>query len=189
MSPQHRDRSEQVLRYVRHALPASEAAALEAHLAECAHCRQDVEAIRLAIATVGDQPADVLRPSASLWERLTRRVAAEAGQAPLSATGPDGGEPQWEDVGSGITVALLATDRETDRVSMLVRLAPGADYPPHRHAGVEEVYMLDGVLIVDDRKLYPGDYLRSEPDTEDHRVWSETGCTCVLITSARDQLR
>jgi anti-sigma factor ChrR (cupin superfamily) len=72
---------------------------------------------------------------------------------------------------------------------MLVRLAPGADYPPHRHAGVEEVYMLDGVLIVDDKKLYPGDYLRSEPDTEDHRVWSETGCTCVLITSARDQLR
>jgi hypothetical protein len=25
--------------------------------------------------------------------------------------------------------------------------------------------------------------------TVDNRVWSETGCTCVLIASTRDQLR
>jgi hypothetical protein len=49
--------------------------------------------------------------------------------------------------------------------------------------------MLDGVLIVDDKRLYPGDFLRSEPGTEDRRVWSETGCTCVLLTSTRDLLR
>ena len=48
---------------------------------------------------------------------------------------------------------------------MLVRLAPGAEYPPHTHAGVEELHMLQGELIVDDKKLYPGDYLRSEPGT------------------------
>jgi hypothetical protein len=42
--------------------------------------------------------------------------------------------------------------------------------------------------IVDDKKLYPGDYLRAEPGTADHRVWSETGCTCVLLTSTRDAL-
>jgi anti-sigma factor ChrR (cupin superfamily) len=71
---------------------------------------------------------------------------------------------------------------------MLVRLAPGAEYPPHTHAGVEEVYMLHGV-IVDEKKLYPGDYLRSEPGTTDHRVWTDTGCSCVLLTSFRDVLR
>jgi hypothetical protein len=48
--------------------------------------------------------------------------------------------------------------------------------------------MLGGVLIVDDKRLYPGDYLRSEQGTADHRVWTETGCTCVLITSTRDVL-
>jgi hypothetical protein len=26
------------------------------------------------------------------------------------------------------------------------------------------------------------------PGTGDKRVWSETGCTCVLITSTRDRL-
>lgn len=48
--------------------------------------------------------------------------------------------------------------------------------------------MLEGELMVDDKKLSAGDYLRSEPGTTDHRVWSETGCTGVLITSARDAL-
>jgi anti-sigma factor ChrR (cupin superfamily) len=74
-------------------------------------------------------------------------------------------------------------------VSMLVRLAPGAEYPPHVHAGVEELHLLDGELWIDERKLYPGDYQRAEPGTGDTRVWSETGCTCVLITSTRDLLR
>ena len=72
---------------------------------------------------------------------------------------------------------------------MLVRLAPGGVYPPHVHAGVEELHLLDGELWIDDRKLHPGDYNRGEPGTGDSRVWSETGCTCVLVTSLRDVLR
>jgi anti-sigma factor ChrR (cupin superfamily) len=71
---------------------------------------------------------------------------------------------------------------------MLVRLAPGVDNPPHTHAGVEELHLLHGQLWIDDRKLYPGDYNRAEPGTSDARVWSETGCTCVLVTSLRDRL-
>jgi hypothetical protein len=53
---------------------------------------------------------------------------------------------------------------------------------------VEELYLLDGELWIDHRKLYPGDYNRAEPGTSDMRVWSETGCTCVLITSTKDAL-
>ena len=75
------------------------------------------------------------------------------------------------------------------RVSLMVRLAPGASYPPHRHSGVEVLHLLDGELWIDDRKLLPGDFNRCEPGTSDQRVWSATGCTCVLITSARDELR
>ena len=97
-------------------------------------------------------------------------------------------EPEWDDVGPGISCKVLASDLETQQVSMLVRLAPGAAYPPHRHAGVEELHLLDGELWIDDRKLRAGDYYRAEPGTSDYKVWSETGCTCVLITSPRDTL-
>lgn len=61
--------------------------------------------------------------------------------------------------------------------------------PYHRHAGVEELYLLHGELMIDNKKLYPGDYNRAEAGTADQRVWSETGCTCVLLTSTRDVLR
>jgi anti-sigma factor ChrR (cupin superfamily) len=95
-------------------------------------------------------------------------------------------EPEWEVVAPGIECKLLAN--EPDRVSMLVRLAPNTEYPPHSHAGVEELHLLDGELWIDERKLHPGDYNRAEPGTADQRVWSETGCTCVLVTSPRDVL-
>jgi len=45
------------------------------------------------------------------------------------------------------------------------------------------------VLFIDGRKLVPGDYNYGAPGAVDHRVWSETGCTCVLITSTNDILR
>jgi anti-sigma factor ChrR (cupin superfamily) len=128
----------------------------------------------------------VLRPSASLRKRLAWRIAAETGGELLEPTPQVWAEPEWKEVAPGISCKLLATDTDRDRVSMLVRLAPGISYPPHTHAAVEELHLLYGELWIDDRKLYPGDYNRCEPGTGDKRVWTETGCTCVLITSVRD---
>src|SRR5207253_4864566 len=84
--------------------------------------------------------------------------------------------PEWEQVSPGIECKLLAADTERHRVSMLVRLAPGASYPAHIHAGIEELHLLAGELWIDDRKLVPGDYNYGAPGASDDRVWSETGC-------------
>jgi anti-sigma factor ChrR (cupin superfamily) len=72
---------------------------------------------------------------------------------------------------------------------MLVRLAPKATYPAHTHAGIEELHLLDGELWIDERKLCPGDYNYGAPGAGDDHVWSETGCTCLLVTSTKDILR
>lgn len=69
---------------------------------------------------------------------------------------------------------------------MLVKLAPGIAYPPHKHGGFELLYLLLEELCIDERKLYPGDYNPAEPGTYDKHVWSKTGCTCVLVTSSTD---
>jgi quercetin dioxygenase-like cupin family protein len=174
--------------YALQALPASEAAVVEARLAECVGCRQELEALRPIVDAFVSWPTNVLRPSTSLWEQLTRRIAAETGTEPLVPAPPRETGPEWKDVAPGISVKLLATDSERKSVTMLVRLEPNTDYPGHRHAGVEELHLLEGVLRVDEKTYYPGDYLRSEPGTVDHRVWSETGCTCVLMTSYDDVL-
>jgi anti-sigma factor ChrR (cupin superfamily) len=128
----------------------------------------------------------VLRPSASLWERLAQRIADETGGQPLLPSPQRWTEPEWMEAAPGISCKLLATDTAKNRVSMLVRLAPGTEYPPHRHTGLEELHLLHGELMIGDRKLYPGDYNRAEAGSADYRVWSETGCTCVLVTSYHD---
>jgi len=184
-----RDFLESLFLYALQVLPPSEISVVEAHLSACAECQQELETLRPIIGTFVSWPTDVLRPSASLWERLARRIGAETGQEPTVPAPERAAEPDWEEAAPGLTYKLLAADTENDRVTLLVRLAPGAHYPPHRHAGVEELYLLHGELMIEDRKLYPGDYNRAEPGTGDQRVWSETGCACVLLTSARDVLR
>lgn len=183
------DRMELVAGYVLDALPPSEAATLEAHAAECKACQQELERLRPIADSLVTWPTDVLRPSASLQDRLAQRIAAETGSAAVLPARREWKEPEWEEVTPGIFCKILATDTERDRVTMLVRLLPGVSYPSHTHAGVEELHLLDGELWIEDRLLHPGDYNYGEPGASDQRVYSETGCTCVLITSPSDILR
>jgi anti-sigma factor ChrR (cupin superfamily) len=192
MSTFHASRCEQsevTCAYAAQALAASEIAAAEAHIAACPDCQRELASLRPVLDRFVSWPTDVLRPPASLQARLAARIAEDTGKPPVPPPAPQWSEPEWEQVAPGIECKLLATDTTRHRVSMLVRLAPGASYPPHTHAGVEELHLLDGELWIDERKLFPGDYNYGAPGAGDNRVWSETGCTCVLVTSTKDTLR
>jgi anti-sigma factor ChrR (cupin superfamily) len=192
MSTSQRNRCEQseiTCAYALQVLPTSEVAAVEAHIAACPDCRRELESLRPVVDRFVSWPTDVLRPATSLQQRLALRIAEETGKEPVPPPAWRWPEPEWEQVAPGIECKLLATDTERHRVSMLVRLAPLASYPAHTHAGVEELHLLDGELWIDDRKLLPGDYNSGAPGAGDERVWSETGCTCVLLTSTKDTLR
>lgn len=180
--------SEATCAYVLDAVPDSERAAIRTHIASCADCQRELENFRSVVKRFVSWPADILRPDASLQSRLALRIAEESGGRPVQAPARKWSEPEWEEAAPGIECKLLASDAERQCISMLVRLAPGASYPPHTHAGVEELHLLDGELWINDRKLFPGDYNYGPPGTADYRVWSETGCTCVLVTSTRDVL-
>ena len=180
----HCEQNEVTCAYAAQALAPSEIAAAEAHIAACADCQRELESLRPVVAQFVSWPTDVLRPTTSLQGRLARRIAEETGKLPTR----EWSEPEWEQVAPGIECKLLATDIERHRVSMLVRLAPGANYPAHTHTGVEELHLLDGELWIDERKLFPGDYNYGAPGTGDQHVWSETGCTCLLVTSTTDLL-
>ena len=181
--------SELVCAYAVQALPASEVAAIEVHIAICLECQHELASVRPLVNRFAAWPTDVLRPTASLQARLAHRIAEETGKDPVLPPATRWSEPDWEQVAPGIECKLLATDADRHRVSMLVRLAPGASYPAHTHAGVEELHLLDGELWIDGRKLIPGDYNYGAPGSGDDRVWSDTGCTCVLVTSTQDVLR
>jgi quercetin dioxygenase-like cupin family protein len=170
------------------ALPPREIALAEAQISSCEDCRQEIAMLQPIVRSFVGWSTDVLRPSESLWGRLANRIASETGtQAfvpPLEARV----KPEWEEAAPGIHVKILAINTHNDSVTMLVRLDPGTDYPGHTHAGIEELHLLHGILKVDDRTLYPGDFIHAEAGSVDHRVWSETGCTCFLVTSMKDIL-
>ena len=187
-TPHDQDHLDSVFLYGLRALPSSEIPDVEAMISECPNCRQELETLRPVLGSFASWPTDVLRPSSSLWQRLSQRIAQETGGDPVLPSTKAPAEPEWEEAAPGIYCKLLATDTVKDRVSMLVRLDPGTDYPPHCHAGVEELHLLHGELMVDEKKLYPGDYFRAEAGSVDHRVWIETGCTGVLLTSTRDEI-
>jgi anti-sigma factor ChrR (cupin superfamily) len=187
-SPHDEEHLDLMFLYALQALPPGETAGAEAQITLCAECRQELETLRPIIGSFVSWPTDVLRPAAPLWDRLAQRIAKETGQQPFVPPSQVSRKPEWEQVAPSIAVKMLATNTKENRVTMLVRLAPGGEYPPHRHAGTEELYLLQGELMVDDKKLYPGDYLHAEAGSVDHRVWTETGCTCVLLTSTQDEI-
>ena len=180
-------RADEVSLYALNALSASEANDLKAHIGSCEYCSKELAALRSVVDSFVAWPTAVLRPSALSWDQLITRIAADTNRSiDLSRPRTKWVEPDWEDVAPGISCKLLSSDSHRDRVSMLVRLAPGTEYPPHTHAGTEELHLLEGELWIDDRKLFPGDYNKATAGTADKRVWSETGCTCLLVTSPSD---
>jgi quercetin dioxygenase-like cupin family protein len=170
------------------ALPSREMAAAEAQISSCEDCRKEIETLRPVVRSFVGWSTDVVRPAESLWSLLAERIASEGTTQPFVPPLESPVKPEWEEAAPGIHVKILARNTENDSVSMLVRLDPGTDYPGHTHAGVEELHLLHGILKVDDRTLYPGDFIHSEAGSVDHRVWSETGCTCFLVTSTEDAL-
>ena len=190
------EHSERVALHALSALPPDEARQFEIHLAECGQCRQEFESLRPVVESLSDWPTDVLRPSATVWDRLAQRITADSPNSQTLSTPGDPerlepqwlNEPQWHKAAPGIDYKLLATDPVRERLSLLVRLAPGAAYPPHTHAGTEELHLLAGELWINGKKLYPGEYNRATWGSTDRKVRTDTGCTCVLITSSRDVL-
>jgi hypothetical protein len=62
--------SDLVFQYALRALPSRDAPVVEAQLFACATCRQEIQALGPIIDSFVSWPTDVLRPSASLWDRL-----------------------------------------------------------------------------------------------------------------------
>ena len=171
-------------------LSENDAVASAEHLAGCDDCARELDSLCPLAESMVDWPWEIPPPATGLWHRLLQCIGT--GDDVLPGTpDPDAAREDrvdWHEVSRGTFCKVLSVDAETRRVSLLVRLLPGAEYPPHEHADVEELHLLHGELWIDERRLAEGDYNRAEAGSTDRRVWSETGCSCLLITSLQDRL-
>jgi len=75
---------------------------------------------------------------------------------------------------------------EGDRKALLVRYAPGATIPRHRHLGDEQVFVLEGSVSDDTGTCTAGNYVRRPPGCV-HAVHSDGGALVLAILSGGTQ--
>jgi hypothetical protein len=86
-----------------------------------------------------------------------------------------------------VEVALLHADPVTRECVGLLRAEAGLEYPTHRHAGVEEIYMLAGDLELEGVVYYAGDYIRSAAGSTHSPAYSVDGCMFFFRSSMDDE--
>jgi quercetin dioxygenase-like cupin family protein len=123
--------------------------------------------------TVSDPPPRALRA------RLVERVAdAEDSHLTLAADGEPGAAP-WQPFLPGVQIKVLREGGGS--LSYLLKLAPGAELPPHRHPEDEECLVLEGRLRVGSRiEVGPGGYHLAQAGRLHARVHTEGGATIFL---------
>jgi anti-sigma factor ChrR (cupin superfamily) len=87
----------------------------------------------------------------------------------------------------GVAIAKLYEDPVRREIVCLLRAQAGVYYPCHRHAGAEEIFMLEGDLVVNGEVYGTGDYIRSAPGTI-HNPHTVNGCMFFIRTSLDDEI-
>lgn len=124
-------------------------------------------------------------PPPSLRDRLLAQVAAEAAPPPFVLRADDS---PWIDTGiPGVRRRNLYLDEESQRVSFLLKMESGAKYPPHRHGGVEECFVLQGTVRDDNSLVAAGDYVRYETSSDHSPLVTDSGCVLLIVGSTSNQ--
>lgn len=123
-----------------------------------------------------DAPVDVAPPTArAIKRRLLERVA-DSDHSHITI-GADQGE--WQPLASGVSIKVL---HERDGImSYLLRLAPGASLPAHRHPADEECVVLEGTVRVGTQvEVHAGGYHLAHQGALHAHLHTDTGATLFL---------
>ncbi len=177
--------------YAMGSLSVDEAERFELHLAGCARCQEELPELRETVAVIGTAVVPVV-PAVSVRERLMRSVTDEAQCSLLDKLGIHmtlASKMDWQ-AGPipGMDIKLLFSDKSTGYSTMLLRMAAGGAYPRHRHAEMEELFLLEGEMELEDVTMRAGDYCRAEAGSEHGSAFTRTGCVLLVHSCDRDEI-
>ncbi len=117
-----------------------------------------------------------------LFGAIEARIGASGAELPGTFT-LRAGSGEWTDVSPGLKIKIMHRVSALNRETFMAWLQPGAEYVDHDHDQDEEIYMIEGDLIIGDLVLKAGDFhvARAGRHHPVHRT--KTGCLC-LITQA-----
>ena len=182
---------ERAAAYALGALSAEEARVVEARLAagdaryveEVAACRGVVDDLAYAARPQAPSPAVRARVLAAVSDADAPVVEVQGLRFVR------GRRVEWQPgMVDGLELKLLRVDADGSRATVLARMAPGVVYPSHRHAGVEEIFLVEGDLAVNGVSMRAGDYCSADAGTVHDGVRTTGGCTFIVTASLHDEL-
>ena len=190
MSQRHptEETREQAVLYALGLLEAGEARAFGVHLEEgCAACESELRQFEQVVAQLGFS-AGAVQPPAAVRAQLMSRIGSQATSALPGLLFVRSGEGLWQDLADGISMKVLFADPTQARVTAVVRMAAGSRYGAHRHAAVEELYVLEGSCVCGGQLLRAGDYHRAEAGSVHVPTCTDDGCLMLITTSQRNEM-
>jgi hypothetical protein len=180
--------SDLVWGYALGSLTQNDARLFEEHIeGGCQNCLAELREFE-KIAFALSQSVEPVSPPDSLRDKLMDRISAAV--ATDESNGADPGlltirfdEGEWHDTeNAGIQVKKLYFDQGNKTVTTLLRLAPGAKLPKHKHRGIEQCYVISGDLFADGTILGPGDFHVASEDSIHPPLQSIGGATLLLVS-------
>jgi anti-sigma factor RsiW len=173
-------------------LDGAERAVFEEHLASgCESCAAEVSSFR---EVAGDLAESFAAPPPPALRQRVLKAVRRAPQAPgvlfdlagLLLARSD--EVPWEPYAPGIMQRKLFVDEARGYSTTIMRMEPGASYPPHRHTDTEELFVLSGDLRVAGIIMMSGDYCRAATNSRHPDTHTVGGCTFLLLSSDHNEL-
>ena len=123
----------------------------------------------------------MVEPPPGLRDRLIRRVAEYQQGKPASEVRTfDGG---WRTTGlPGIDFKPLYHDKKSGMFTQLVRMEPGARYPPHMHYDDEQCLVLQGDVRWGESRYLQGDFVTASAGVLHQTLETDAGNVLLIIS-------
>jgi ChrR Cupin-like domain len=134
----------------------------------------DPELLAQLSEAIEPEPVDRITQD-RIKKKLLRRISADTTERHLTAQPEAAG---WQPFGEGITIKVL--HEAAGVMSYLLRLAPGAFLPAHRHPVDEECLVLEGEVQIGALRVGAGGFHLGRKDILHDRLCSAEGALIFL---------
>jgi anti-sigma factor ChrR (cupin superfamily) len=86
----------------------------------------------------------------------------------------------WVEMGSGNKMKVIYHDPESDMLTILSRLEPGAGIPFHVHEDLEQTFVLEGSLRDEEGECTAGNFVIRAKGSR-HAPTAPNGCTMLVF--------
>lgn len=114
-------------------------------------------------------------------DHIDSEIPAKLTPTPNGSTYIKPADLQWKPTPyEGIQIKVLYEDKAKGELTCLLKWAPGASLPFHRHPEIEQTYVLEGSFYDHDGIARAGEYVWRKPGSY-HQTHSDEGAVILAI--------